>query len=408
MTATAAGLASAEAHRSDGATGPSAHPSALLGTFACTDRLDRLTLVRGDGRKRRTLRVKGEDPTFSPDGRRIVFRAVQRGYARNIAPKLLVTDGSGRNVRTLVSLPRSSKYGQPPRFEPLSWSGDSTRLAYVREVIQPGRDAQSRPGLFTVNASGGGEYEVPLHREGESPSAEPGLAPGGVAALSPDGQTVAIAAIWYDQAANSSKNGIWLADPSSGAARLLLETSSKPPLTGIPALTWSPDGSRLAVYGGSGFFVLNVRTLKATRSDRLIGDSWARWAPDGRRIAVDGVANSGRQTKYDSRVADADMSRVTDPSRRTPKGYEETNQLWSPDGRRIAFNRTFMGETPRFKRNEQYAKYYRKTQSLSGVYVVSANGGKPKKLIGSSPARPGSADPIFHPNELKCTDWRRR
>ena len=107
-------------------------------------------------------------------------------------------------------------------------------------------------------------------------------------------------------------------------------------------------------------------------------------------------------------MADADMGRVTDPSRRTPKGYEETNQLWSPDGRRIAFNRTFMGETPRFKRNEQYARYYRKTQSLSGVYVVSANGGKPKKLIGSSPARPGSADPTFHPNELKCTDWRRK
>ncbi len=311
-------------------------------------------------------------------------------------------------MRTLVSLPRSSKYGQPPRFEPLTWSRDSARLAYVREVIQPGGNAQSRPGLFTVNASGGGEFEVPLHREGDLPSAEPGLAPGGVAALSPDGRTVAVAATWYDQAANTSKNGIWLADPSSGAARLLLETSSKAPLTGIPVLTWSPDASRLAVYGGSGFFVLNVRTLKTTRSDRLIGDSWARWAPDGRSVALGGVSNAGRQTKYDSRVADAGMSRVIDPSRRTPKGYEETNQLWSPDGRRIAFNRTFMGETPRFKTNEQYARYYRKTQSLSGVFVVSAKGGKPKKIIGSSPDRRRSADPIFHPNELKCTDWRRK
>jgi len=62
------------------------------------------------------------------------------------------------------------------------------------------------------------------------------------------------------------------------------------------------------------------------------------------------------------------MSRVIDPSRRTPKGFEETHQLWSPDGRRIAFNRTFKGDVHRGKTNAEYKRLYRAAQAKSGVY----------------------------------------
>jgi Tol biopolymer transport system component len=406
VVATALGLASAQAHRADGATAPRAQSSASLGTLACTDRLNRLTLVRGDGRARRTLKVKGENPIFSPDGSRIALRAVQRGLARTIVPRLLVSDRSGRNVRTVVSLPRS---GSPASFEPLTWSGDSTRLAYVRPVQRPGFDeGETTNRLFTADANGGGEYAVPLDGEGVSPPPQDPLEPQdqrdlfvGNAAWSPDGKSLAISASSWDPAANHLKAGIWLADPSSGAARLLLENSSG-------GLSWSPDGTRLAVYEETrGFFVMDARSAEATRGQPLIGTVWMRWSPDGRRIAVDGSSGVGRRATYDSRVAEADLSRVIDPSRRTPKGFQERQQLWSPDGRQIAFNRTFVGPSPRFKTNEGAERYYRKTQARSGVYVVSARGGTPKRLIGSSPARTHDDD-AFHPNELICTDWSRR
>lgn len=92
---------------------------------------------------------------------------------------------------------------------------------------------------------------------------------------------------------------------------------------------------------------------------------------------------------------------------RTPKGFQERQQLWSPDGSRIAFNRTFVGPVPRAKTNAGAERYYRRTQARSGVYVVSAEGGKPKRLIGSKPAKTHDVD-AFHPNELMCTDWSRR
>ncbi len=166
VAATALGLVGVHAHRAAGATQPEAGSAAGPGTFVCTDRRGRLTLVRGDGRARRTIGLKGENPSFSPDGRQIAFRPLQRGVARTIAPKLLVSDRSGGNVHTVVSLPRSDSYGTPPRFEPLSWSSDSRRVAYVREsVLERGPDEEPAAAnrLFTADPDGG-ERAVPLHR----------------------------------------------------------------------------------------------------------------------------------------------------------------------------------------------------------------------------------------------------
>jgi Tol biopolymer transport system component len=424
--AAAVGFSSAEGNRADGAA-PRAHSSATLGTLACTDRLDRLVLVRGDGRKRRTLKVKGENPIFSPDGRLIAYRAVQRGLARNISPKLRVSDRSGRNVRTVVSLPRSA--GVPPtRFEPLSWSSDSKRLAYVRTVVVPrpdkdpddpddpdgGDEPAIAARLFTANAMGG-ERMVPLHRAEVPPSDEQlqlwSLAE--FTTFSPDGKTLAIGgALSLDLTSGRFTNGIWLVDASNGAARLLLELPNRVAVSEVLGLTWSPDGNRLAVYNGavlgpSGFFVVDVHTAKATRGDALIGASWMRWSPDSRHIAVDGTSGAGRLATYDSRVADADMSRVIDPSRRTPKRFEERQQLWSPDGRRIAFNRTYRGSGLRYGTK----KAYNAASARSGVYIVPARGGKPRRLIGSSPASDAqweSGIATDHPNEITCTDWSGR
>ena len=415
------GLVGAQAHRADGATQPRAASSASPGTFACVDRGARLTLVRGDGRARKTLKHKGEYPTFSPDGRRIAFRAVQHDVARNIAPKLLVSDRSGRNLHTVVSLPRSDSYGTPPRFEPLSWSSDSKQLAYVRETVLevgPGEEPAAANRLFTADPSGG-ERAVPLHREGVPPSdAELALWQlDPFTAFSPDGATLAVAGYSFvDETSGRSTRGIWLVNAISGVAKLLLELPSPEPGARVFGLSWSPDGTQIAVYDSAlvgprsirGFFIVDVVAAKATQGDYLIGDRWMRWAPDSRHIAVSGVANATRQARYDSRVADPGMSRVIDPSRRTPEGFEESNQLWSPDGRQIAFNRVFTGTAPRYKTAKEYERAAKRTQARSGVYVVPAAGGTPRRLIASRPGKPSFGDEKYQANELMCTDWSSR
>ena len=418
-------IAASTSDSSDGAGEPRAQSSASLGTLACTDRSNRLTLVRGDGRKRRTLKIKVQTPTFSPDGSRIAFEPMYPRNPKKVAPKLLVSDRNGRNVRTLVSYP-PSKVVPPSGFFQPSWSSDSAKLAYIRDVVVPRpvdpddpgpyeedpNDPYIVPRLFIADASGGGEHAVPLHRPGVPSSSDPALwTLDQVTAFSPDGQTLAISGVSVlDHTSGQFTRGIWLVDASSGAASLLLELSHDYGAN-IFALAWSPDGTRLAVYDSAsvgprsirGFFVLDVGTATATRADPLIGEAWLRWSPDSRRIATSGVANAGRQAKFDSRVADADMNGVIDPSRRTPKRFEEGNQIWSPDGRRIAFNRTYEGTGSR------YGTYtaYRKAAALSGVYVVPAGGGKPKKLIASSPPSPATwvATGLLHPNEIICTDW---
>ena len=422
VAATALGLVGVHAHRADGATQPEAGSAAGPGTFVCTDRRGRLTLVRGDGRARRTIGLKGENPSFSPDGRQIAFRPLQRGVARTIAPKLLVSDRSGGNVHTVVSLPRSDSYGTPPRFEPLSWSSDSRRVAYVREsVLERGPDEEPAAAnrLFTADPDGG-ERAVPLHRAGVAPS-EAELAlwildP--FTAFSPDGTTLAVAGYSSaDATSGTFTRGIWLVDANSGLATLALELPTARYGSSVFGLTWSPDGRQIAVFDSApagsesirGFFLVDLATAATTRGDRLIGDRWMRWAPDSRHIAVAGVANATRQARYDTRVADLDMSHVTDPSRHTPEGFEENHQLWSPDGKRIAFNRVFTGATPRYKTNAEYRRAYKRTQARSGVYVVAATGGTPRRLIRSRPGTPKNlGEAMFQANELMCFDWSAR
>ena len=78
VAATALGLVGVHAHRAAGATQPEAGSAAGPGTFVCTDRRGRLTLVRGDGRARRTIGLKGENPSFSPTP---LYSAVYRRFA---------------------------------------------------------------------------------------------------------------------------------------------------------------------------------------------------------------------------------------------------------------------------------------------------------------------------------------
>ena len=100
-------------------------------------------------------------------------------------------------------------------------------------------------------------------------------------------------------------------------------------------LAWSPDGRRLAV-GADVVKVFSCSTppLASAKGSLIFGGypGASRWSPDGSRLAGVGGAGDPPTTG----VVDAGATRLTDPTRNTPKRFKEIKQMWSPDGRLIA------------------------------------------------------------------------
>jgi Tol biopolymer transport system component len=367
--------------------GPRADTAGAQGTLACNDRRYRLTLFRGNGHLRRRLKLKGENPIISPDGRLIAYRNVRyRLHDYEVHPVLYVTDLEGRHARAIVSLPATLLYGsEPPSFDPLSWSSDSSRLAYVRATPAPGSTdaSETRNRLFVASVSGG-EQAVAIHREGVAASEDEARqwVLSNAVAFSPDGGKIAVAGVSPDR-----QRGVWLVDVATGTARLL---HPLPGIADIFQLAWSPDGAHLAVSeAGAGFIVLDAAG-GASSAKGFIGTGTMRWSRDSRRLALDG--GSARSPYEDTRVIDAAGDHLIDPTPPVSPKFGEEHQLLSPDGRLVAFDREYFGGGS--------LKRYAREAKRSGTFVVPANGGKPRKLIASSPPPAGRIR-----NRFVCTDW---
>ena len=115
-----------------GATGTQSARPAMLLTYA-VESSGSLCLARADGSRRiRLTRGKNQSPSWSPNGRRVVFsRQVGTGS------RILVADTRGRVVRRLT---------QAGAFADPAWSPDGTRIAYVS------REGRSR--VVIANAAG--------------------------------------------------------------------------------------------------------------------------------------------------------------------------------------------------------------------------------------------------------------
>jgi Tol biopolymer transport system component len=151
-------------------------------------------------------------------------------------------------------------------------------------------------------------------------------------------------------------------------------------LTGADAPAYSSSGERLAANTSTGHFGdiprsrLLVAAADGTGQRQLVGGHFPAWSPGGDQIvfergdgdtirsiyfvaadggaprrlvegstpawSANGVVAFARATKGDSAIA------VMRPPRGRPrdltKGHEDDNPDWSPDGRRIAFDRSFL------------------------------------------------------------------
>jgi TolB protein len=238
-------------------------------------------------------------PVFSPDGTLIVFNSNREN--ENYDLFLMSTDGKG--------ITKLTQWESDEQVEPGCWSPDGTQIAFVsnhsgNDDIYVTSVEQYRPGrvLFDEHANiGAADY-------------------------SPDGKEIVY------QAELADKSGeLRVFEPETNRVRVLAKT-----FNGNLRPAWSPMGDRIAFQnkdaGKTSLFLVDAdgRNLIKLADDNTM-DTVPSWSPDGTRLVF--VADSfGRNQLYTVAADGRDRRSLT-----AKPGWEGDPAL-SPNGESIAFS----------------------------------------------------------------------
>ena len=239
--------------------------------FSAEDRdgYEHLFAMQPDGSGRRQITDFGTDdsePAISPDGRTVAFVH----QLEDVSPAIATIPIDGGTVTWLTDADVFVTGGP-------SWSPDGERIAFAAHD----GDAQR---LFVMNANGTGKHSVTgndFHWV-ESP------------AWSPDGSSIAFIASPVSGDDDPSIWDVYTIRPDGTGLRNV--TSSPDDDEG--AVTWSPDGERIAfsLATGRGSAIV-VRRLSHSTQTRITDgsdvDSSPAWSPDGRVIAFERASFQG-------------------------------------------------------------------------------------------------------------------
>jgi len=268
--------------------GPAANPSGPLtgnGYIAFTlragdDHRDyQLWLARSDGSDLRRSPLPDEvvtvsDPSWSPDGRRIVF--VGTTVADAESPDLFVMDADGSNLVRITD-------GEPALTP--TWTPDGADIVFSRLV-----DGHTQLRILDLATRDESIVDLPegFYRA-ESPS------------VSPDASTIAFI---------GNRDGIvggWLVEMDG--------THLRPVLPALhsgdgdwASLDWSPDGEELVTGTGGDLVIVSLdgtRTTEIAKDDAL--DISPEWSPDGNYIAFLSSRDGDQQDCTDGSWACADL-----------------------------------------------------------------------------------------------------
>ena len=229
-----------------------------------------------------TITADGELPSWSPDGRRIAF---VRGESY-----FVVTEGVERQVG--VGLRVLTEFG---RWAP-SWSPDGTRFVIAAGAPEPNWSPTGPSDLYVVDASTGAAARLTSTWDSE-----------GSPRWSRDGSRIVFARRTYDPVAFE----LAVVAATGGEVRRLVADAYGP--------EWAPDGRRVAFERAGHLFVADAETGVV-------------WAPDGRTLYFAKSAGNVRDLFTVDPGGGSVRRLTTSPS-------WDADPSWSPDGRRVAFVR---------------------------------------------------------------------
>ena len=225
-------------------------------------------------------------PRWSPDSQQLAF--ISRGEGEKDRPQLHVIPAEGGEARQVCKMPNG--------VSDLSWSPDGKRIAFLSV---DGEEPASDPFVFIP---GQGRHRRLWTVRVDSDSPEP-VTPGGLSiwqySWSPDGKQFVVFFAHGPGLTDWFRGQIGVVKAHGGNIRQLGELTRQ-----ASALTWSPDGSRIAYVsgewsdpdrGGGDIYVLSLHDGVTHNLTPGISCSpgWCQWFPDGRKllfVAWEGVA----------------------------------------------------------------------------------------------------------------------
>jgi Tol biopolymer transport system component len=296
-------------------------------------------------------------PAFSPDGSRIAFRSQRDGGGG-----LFVMGRTGESPRRLTSA----------GFDP-SWSPDGREIVYATRAV-PEPERRGQPSALRIITVETGEERVLIESDGVHPSWSPdgrwvaywGLpaaaggyggsnrdirvipAAGGDPVLVTDDAAIDWLPIWapdsrtlYFASDRGGSMNLWRVsiDPATGRAAAD-PTPLTTPASYVGATGISVDGRRL-VYESENRrsnvhrLAFDAKTGSAAGPPTAVTTGSRYWAAsdvsaDGRWLAL-GQALTGQEDIYVASVDGSVLRQLTDDR------FNDRNPTWSPDGSRIAF-----------------------------------------------------------------------
>jgi Tol biopolymer transport system component len=231
--------------------------------------------IRADGSGAKALTRDGHShhPSWSPDGKRILFihdaelstkpAYRETGESKSHHPvELSIMDADGRNRRVLRRI--------EPVIYSAVWSPDGSTLA-ISAATEPGAGEPATAGIFFLPASGSGELRLYM-RNGWTPS------------WSPDGKKLAFTV--------EHPRGRWTVHTANADGTNDVRLTSPHIDSGSPA--WSPDGKLIAfeqftgVAGRQQVFLMNAdgSAIRQLTTDTAWSCTHPTWSPDGGRLVV--------------------------------------------------------------------------------------------------------------------------
>ncbi len=277
-------------------------------------------------------------PSWSPDGRQVVYERIERlGYTQHLVPA----------------------FSPDPEFELflhepfVSFSPDGARMIFSQygdRVSNATGLASSNPmnASIEIMAVDGTDRRTLFHREGVSAFA---------AVWSPAGDAIALSFGRYFRPAGLPPAQIGVIDPDGSNLRLVVDDEVN---NGFPS--WSPDGRRLVFKGGRRLFVVPAAGGEPVA---LTGpgyySNFPEWSPDGGRILF--TSNRGGDFDlYTVRPDGADLRRLTHAT------GNDAHSSWCAGGDWVVFSSARMG----FK--DEMALYDSVPQPYGEIFAMRADG----------------------------------